>query len=58
MILKTNFFNCGFSTKVTCAFPYLQENIKELSLLNTFKAEKQKYQISFKGTVENWALPF
>ena len=32
-------FKCGFSTKVTCAF-ILQEDVSELSELNTFKPRK------------------
>ena len=40
-ILKTDYFNCEFPTKVTLAlFFKLQENIKELLELNTFKHRK------------------
>ena len=40
-------FNCGFSTKVTCAF-LVQKNIQKLSKLNTIKPRKQHY-LSDKG---------
>ena len=37
---KLVIFNCGFSTKVTCAFQ-LHENMKDLSQLNTLNLEKR-----------------
>ena len=53
-------FNCGFSAN--CAFP-LQENIWELSELNTFKPRKKRQyrphhwsNKSLKGTVMNRVL--
>ena len=38
---KLFIFNCGFFTKVTCAF-LLQENTLELSEINTLKPQKSK----------------
>ena len=54
-------FYCGFSTKVTCAFPR-QENIEsstKKSLLNLEKLQYLSHCLSnkaFKGTVVNRAL--
>ena len=55
-ICKLIIFNCGFSTKVACAFP-LQENIKEFSELKAFKPWKttisSTWLIRFQGTFVN-----
>ena len=41
IILKNDYFHCGFSKKVTCGF-LLQENTSWISELNTFKLRKKR----------------
>ena len=53
-ILKVNFFNCGYSTKLTCVF-LLQNKIN----MNYQKETLTKYSTDncFKGTIDNRTLP-
>ena len=51
VVLKTNYFHCGFSAKVICVY-YLQEKKRNYQkLLHLLRSDK-----GFKGTVVNRAL--